>query len=75
MSVLTYSDASCLACGGYSVNFNGLTAKGNFSESEMNSSSTWRELSATFNVLRSFINLIEEKLSIIGLIVKLLSES
>ena len=36
-------------------------AKGNFSESEMNSSSTWRELSATFNVLRSFINLIEGK--------------
>ena len=61
ISVLTYSDASSLAWGGYSVNFCGLTAKGNFSESEMNSSSTWRELSATFNVLRSFINLIEGK--------------
>ena len=61
ISVLTYSDASSLAWGGYSVNFCGLTAKGNFSDSEMNSSSTWRELSATFNVLHSFINLIEGK--------------
>ena len=75
ISVLTYSDASSLAWGGYSVNFWGLTAKGNFSESEMNSSSTWRELSATFNVLRSFINLIEGKLLNIGLTVKMWSES
>ena len=55
ISVLSYSDASSLAWDGYSVNFIDLTAKGNFSESEMNSSSTWRELSATFNVLRSFV--------------------
>ena len=75
ISVLTYSDASSLAWGGYSVNFCGLTAKGNFSESEMNSSSIWRELSATFNVLRSFINLIEGKLLNMGLIVRMLSES
>ena len=61
ISVLTSSDASSLAWGGYSVNFNDLTAKGNFSESEMSSSYTWRELSATFNVLLSFINLIEGK--------------
>ena len=53
ISVLTYSDASSLAWGGYSVNFCGLTAKGNFSESNMKS--------ATFNVLHSFINLIEGK--------------
>ena len=63
ISVLTYSDASSLAWGGYSVNFCSLTAKGNFSESEMNSSFTWRELSATFNVLHSFINLIEGKVT------------
>ena len=61
ISVLTYSDASSLAWGRYSINFCGLTAIGNFSESEMNSSSTWRELSATFDVLRSFTNLIERK--------------
>ena len=63
ISVLTYSDASSLAWGGYSVNFNGLTANGNFSESKMNSSSTWRELPATSNVLHSFIHLIEGKVT------------
>ena len=60
-NICSYSGASSLAWGGYSVNFNGFVAKGNFSESEMNSTSSWRELSATSNVLHSFINLIEGK--------------
>ena len=35
ISVVTSSDASSLAWGGYDVNLNGICAKGNFSENEM----------------------------------------
>ena len=59
ISIITYSDASSLAWGGYSVNLNGICAKGNFSENEMGKSSTWRELKAILNVLHSYIDLIK----------------
>ena len=59
ISVITYSDASSLAWGGYSVNLNGLCAKGNFSAEEMDTSSTWRELKTTRNVLHSYPDLIK----------------
>ena len=42
ISVLTYADASQFGWGGYCVNLSEVCAKGNFSESEMSGSSTWR---------------------------------
>lgn len=54
-SRIVYSDASCTGFAGYEVNtFNGV-AHGIWSELEMSKSSTWRELSAVYRVLLSFI--------------------
>ena len=50
ISVITYSYASSLPWGGYSVKLNGLCVKGNFSAEEMAKSSTWRELKSTLYV-------------------------
>ena len=58
-SVVTYSDASALGWGGYSVNLNGVCAKGNFNEQEIGESSTFRELKATLYVLESFLDSIK----------------
>ena len=56
ISVLTCADASQFGWGGYCVNLyiSGICAKGNFSESEISKSSTWRELLATYHVLRAY---------------------
>ena len=44
----SYSDASELAWGGYIVSSRDSIAKGSFSESEINMSSTYRELKSTY---------------------------
>ena len=61
ISVLTYADASQFGWGGYCVNLSGMCAKGNFSESEISKSSTWRELLATYHVLRAYKSFISGK--------------
>ena len=48
--------------GGYTVNTSGLSAKGNFSEGEAQMDSTWGELKGTFNVLYSFVKIIEGRM-------------
>ena len=61
ISVLTYADASQFGWGGYFVNLSGICAKGNFSESEISKSSTWRELLATYHVLRAYKSFVSGK--------------
>ena len=53
---MTYSDASALGWGGYSVNLNGVCAKGNFNEEEIGKSYTFRELYATLYGLESYLD-------------------
>ena len=55
VDVLSFSNASDFAWGGYLVKIGKNIAKGVFSEAEANSSSTWRELKATLYVLKSFV--------------------
>ena len=55
MDVSTFSDASDFAWSGYLVKTGKTIAKGIFSEAEVDSSSTWRELKATLYVLKSFV--------------------
>ena len=55
MDVLSCSDGSDFAWGGYLVKIDKNIAKGVFSEAEANSSLTWRELKATLYVLESFV--------------------
>ena len=62
ISVLTYADASQFGWGGYCVNLSGICAKGNCSESEISKSSTWRELLATYHVLRAYKSFVSGKL-------------
>ena len=50
IKIITYSDASDIAWGGYVVHIYDQVAKGNFSENEIGQSSTWRELKGTLNV-------------------------
>ena len=61
ISVLTYADASQYGWGGYCVNLSGVCAKGTFQESEKGRSSTWRELLASYHVLRAYKNFISGK--------------
>ena len=57
IKIISYSDASGAAWGGYLVHINNSVAKGNFSETAIGCSSTWRELKETLNVLmHSYIN-------------------
>ena len=51
---IVYSDASSTGYGGYSVELGPELAQGQWSVHEMSLSSTWRELKAVDNVLRSF---------------------
>ena len=55
VDVLSFSDTSDFASGGYLVKIRKNIAKGVFSEADVNSSSTWRELKATLYVLESFV--------------------
>ena len=61
ISVLTYADASQYGWGGYCVNLSGVCAKGTFQESEIGRSSTWRELLASYHVLKAYKNFISGK--------------
>ena len=61
VSVFSYSDASELAWGGYIVSSRDSIAKGSFSENEINTSSTYRELKATLYVLASFADQLKGK--------------
>jgi len=51
---VVYSDASCTGYGGYMVEHGNNVANGQWSSSEVNQSSTWRELRAVRLVLESF---------------------
>ena len=46
VAVITYADTSATGWGGFSVNVNGIMAKGNFTAEESEGSSTFRELKA-----------------------------
>ena len=61
VNVFSYSDASELAWGVYIVSSGDFIAKGCFSESEINTSSTYRELKATLYVSASFADQRKEK--------------
>ena len=54
IKIVSYSDASDAAWGGYVVHISKSVAKGNFSETEIGHSSTWRELKGTLNVMHSY---------------------
>ena len=64
VNVFSYSDASDLAWGGYIVSSRDFIAKGSFSESEINTSCSYRELKATMFVLASFADQLKEKVVI-----------
>ena len=51
---VVYSDASSTGYGGYTVELGPEYAHGQWSADELVLSSTWRELKAVYNVLRSF---------------------
>ena len=51
VNVMSYSDSSDFAWGGYIVQIADHVAKGSFTEVEAVQSSTWRELKGTFYVL------------------------
>ena len=55
MNVMSYSDSSDFAWGGYAVQIADHVAKGSFTEVEAMQSSTWRELKGTFYVLSSYL--------------------
>ena len=59
IKIMTYSDASNTAWGGYVVHIYDQVAKGNFSENEIGQSSTWRELKGTLNVMKSYVNILK----------------
>ena len=59
IDVMTYSDASDVACGGYAVQLGGQTAVGSWSEEESVQSSTFRELRAARLVLQSMASQLE----------------
>ena len=61
VNVFSYLDASEFAWGGYIVSSRYSIAKGTFSESEINTSSMYRELKATLYVLASFADQLKEK--------------
>jgi hypothetical protein len=61
IEVMTYSDASDVAWGGYAVQLGGQTAIGSWSESESGESSTLRELRAARLVLESMAPQLEGK--------------
>ena len=56
IKITSYSDASDVAWGGYLVHIGNSVAKGNFAETEIGCSSTWRELKGTLNVMHSYID-------------------
>ena len=61
IDVMTYSDASDVAWGGYAVQLGGQTAVGSWSEEESVQSSTFRELRAARLVLQSMASQLEGK--------------
>ena len=56
IKTISYSDVSDAAWGGYLVHISNSVSKGNFSETEIGCSSTWRELKGTLNVMHSYID-------------------
>ena len=61
VNVFSYSDASEFAWSGYIVSSRDSTVKGSFSESEIDTISTYRELKAALYVLASFADQMKEK--------------
>ena len=59
INIMTYSDASDIAWGGYVVHIYDQVAKGNFSENEIGESATCRELKGTLNVMKSYVNILK----------------
>ena len=55
VNVMSYSDSSNFAWGGYIVQIADHVAKGSVTEVEASQSSTWRELKGTFYVLSSYL--------------------
>ena len=64
VNVMSYSDSSDFAWGGYVVQIADNVAKGSFTEVEAVQSSTWREIKGTFYMLSSYLKQLQ------GMVVK-----